>query len=103
MGAARSKPSHLSSCHLSYLTSHWPVAPYYDPLTGEHTPAETNFTSLADPSPSAIGSGRVACTTLMHEGGHASHFANVVSYTPLASQERAPMSVAYAETQSMVR
>ena len=97
-------PRSLSLSHpLSPPTSlsHWPVAPFYDPLTGAHTPAETNFTSLADPDPAAIGSGRVACTTLMHEGGHAAHFANVVSYTPLASQERAPTSVAYAETQSM--
>jgi oligoendopeptidase F len=37
----------------------------------------------------------------MHEAGHAAHFANVKQHTPLASQERAPTSVAYAETQSM--
>ena len=45
--------------------------------------------------------GRTALTTLLHECGHAAHFANVVARTPLASQERAPTSVAYAETQSM--
>jgi oligoendopeptidase F len=80
---------------------HWPVPPFNSPASGEHTAAVTNFTSLADPRPSAVGSGRVALTTLLHEGGHAAHFANVASYTPLCSQERAPTSVAYAETQSM--
>lgn len=34
-------------------------------------------------------------------GGHAAHFANIDQPSPLFSQERAPMSVAYAENQSM--
>jgi Zn-dependent oligopeptidase len=42
-----------------------------------------------------------ALTTLMHEAGHAAHFANVAQQSPLFSQERAPTSVAYAENQSM--
>jgi Zn-dependent oligopeptidase len=58
-----------------------------------------NFTSLADPT--AVGSGHTALKTLLHEAGHAAHFANVVQPSPLFSQERAPTSVAYAETQSM--
>ena len=33
--------------------------------------------------------------------GHAAHFANITQPSPLFSQERAPMSVAYAENQSM--
>ena len=37
----------------------------------------------------------------MHEAGHAAHFANIAQGSPLFSQERAPTSVAYAETQSM--
>jgi Zn-dependent oligopeptidase len=38
---------------------------------------------------------------LFHEGGHAAHFANVVQNSPCFSQEYAPTSMAYAETQSM--
>ena len=48
-----------------------------------------------------MGSGKTALATLLHEGGHAAHFANIEQATPLASQERAPTSVAYAENQSM--
>eukprot|EP01060_Flectonema_neradi_P011312 TRINITY_DN183_c3_g1_i1.p1 TRINITY_DN183_c3_g1~~TRINITY_DN183_c3_g1_i1.p1 ORF type:complete len:629 (+),score=148.35 TRINITY_DN183_c3_g1_i1:42-1928(+) len=77
---------------------HWPVAPYIKP-DGTAVACVTNFTSLAEPG--AIGSGQEAIETLMHEGGHAAHFANVAQPSPFHSQERAPMSVAYAETQSM--
>lgn len=63
------------------------------------SPAVANFTSLADPK--AVGSGFTALNTLMHEAGHAAHFANIVQPSPLFSQERAPTSVAYAENQSM--
>ena len=45
----------------------------------------------------AVGSGVTALTTLMHEAGHAAHFANIAQRSPLFSQERAPTSVAYAE------
>jgi Zn-dependent oligopeptidase len=48
-----------------------------------------------------VGSGLTALTTLMHEAGHAAHFANIRMPSPLFSQERAPTSVAYAELQSM--
>ena len=78
---------------------HWPQCAYVRP-DGSWQPSTTNFTSLA--TPGAIGSGETALTTLMHEGGHAAHFANVVQPSPMFSQERAPMSVAYAENQSMV-
>ena len=77
---------------------HWTV-PAFKKGDGAWNPAVTNFTSLA--SPAQPGSGQTALTTLMHEGGHASHFANVAMGSPLCSQERAPTSVAYAETQSM--
>eukprot|EP01063_Lacrimia_lanifica_P016002 TRINITY_DN22630_c0_g1_i1.p1 TRINITY_DN22630_c0_g1~~TRINITY_DN22630_c0_g1_i1.p1 ORF type:complete len:633 (+),score=226.34 TRINITY_DN22630_c0_g1_i1:33-1931(+) len=77
---------------------HWPVCPYVKP-DGTEVACVTNFTSLAIPS--AVGSGHTALTTLMHEGGHAAHFANIVQPSPFFSQERAPMSVAYAENQSM--
>lgn len=77
---------------------HWPQPAWKKP-DGTWQPAMTHFTSLADPS--AVGSGHNALTTLMHEAGHAAHFANIQQPSPLFAQERAPTSVAYAETQSM--
>uniref|UniRef100_A0A7S2S766 Peptidase M3A/M3B catalytic domain-containing protein n=1 Tax=Rhizochromulina marina TaxID=1034831 RepID=A0A7S2S766_9STRA len=77
---------------------HWPQPAWRKP-SGDWQPSVTNFTSLADPS--AVGSGKTALTTLMHEAGHAAHFANIDQPSPLFSQERAPTSVAYAENQSM--
>jgi len=77
---------------------HWPQPAWVKP-DGTWQPSVTHFTSLADPS--AIGSGLTALTTLMHEAGHAAHFANIAMPSPLFSQERAPTSVAYAELQSM--
>jgi Zn-dependent oligopeptidase len=77
---------------------HWPQPAWITP-SGEWIPSQTNFTSLA--SPKSVGSGHTALVTLMHEGGHAAHFANVKQKSPLFSQERAPTSVAYAENQSM--
>ena len=77
---------------------HWPQ-PSWIRADGTWQPTVTHFTSLADPS--AVGSGLTALTTLMHEAGHAAHFANIRMPSPLFSQERAPTSVAYAELQSM--
>lgn len=77
---------------------HWPQPAWQRP-DGKWQPSSANFTSLADPT--AIGSGKSALTTLMHEAGHAAHFANIDQGSPLFSQERAPTSVAYAENQSM--
>ena len=77
---------------------HWPIPAWIKP-DGAFQPSKTNFTSLADPS--AIGSGLTALNTLMHEAGHAAHFANIKQPSPLFSQERSPTSVAYAENQSM--
>tara|TARA_B110000977_G_scaffold176155_1_gene231535 strand:- start:13631 stop:15409 length:1779 start_codon:yes stop_codon:yes gene_type:complete len=77
---------------------HWPVAPHVS-QDGKWNPSRANFTSLA--TPDEIGSGNTALTTLMHEGGHAAHFANIEMGSPLFSQERAPFSVSLAETQSM--
>ena len=77
---------------------HWPVPAWIKP-DGTHVPSQTNFTSPADPA--AVGSGLTALNTLMHEAGHAAHFANIAQPSPLFSQERAPTSVAYAENQSM--
>jgi len=77
---------------------HWTQPPWIRP-DGSWQPSHANFTSLADPK--QIGSGLTALTTLMHEAGHAAHMANIVQPSPLFAQERAPMSVAYAENQSM--
>ena len=71
---------------------------YYDAL-GQWVPGRINFT--AEATPNQVGSGWRALNTLFHEGGHAAHFANVVQNAPCFSQEYAPTSAAYAETQSM--
>lgn len=91
-------PAHAPDAHPS-------LAPHsldlHNPqVDGAWVPAQTNFTSLA--TPGSVGSGKTALVTLLHEGGHAAHFANVDQASPLCSQERAPTSVAYAENQSML-
>eukprot|EP00798_Chlamydomonas_sp_ICE-L_P006885 gene6885-30860_t len=48
-----------------------------------------------------VGSGKTALVTLLHEGGHAAHFANIDQGSPFFGQERAPFIVATAENQSM--
>ena len=65
---------------------HWPQ-PAWVKADGSWQPTVTHFTSLADPA--AIGSGLTGLTTLMHEAGHAAHFANIRMPSPLFSQERA--------------
>jgi len=77
---------------------HGPMPTYYD-ASGQWVPGRINFT--AEATPNQIGSGWRALNTLFHEGGHAAHFANVVQNAPCFSQEYAPTSAAYAETQSM--
>jgi len=77
---------------------HGPV-PSWINERGEWMPAAINFTSEAKPD--QVGSGLRAINTLFHEGGHAAHFANVTQNAPCFSQEYAPTSMAYAETQSM--
>eukprot|EP00193_Tetraselmis_chui_P018148 CAMPEP_0177782156 /NCGR_PEP_ID=MMETSP0491_2-20121128/18288_1 /TAXON_ID=63592 /ORGANISM="Tetraselmis chuii, Strain PLY429" /LENGTH=772 /DNA_ID=CAMNT_0019302379 /DNA_START=172 /DNA_END=2490 /DNA_ORIENTATION=- len=77
---------------------HWPQ-PAWRKADGSWVPSTAQLTSLA--TPNQIGSGKTALVTLMHEGGHAAHFANIDQASPFFSQERAPTSVAYAENQSM--
>jgi len=77
---------------------HGPIPTYYD-ADGRWVPGQINFTSEAKPD--QVGSGLRAIKTLFHEGGHAAHFANVTQNSPCFSQEFAPTSMAYAETQSM--
>jgi oligoendopeptidase F len=77
---------------------HSPVPAWFDEQ-GRWVPSHINFTSEAKPD--QVGSGVRAINTLFHEGGHAAHFANVLQNSPCFSQEYAPTSMAYAETQSM--
>jgi hypothetical protein len=76
---------------------HGPVPAFLD--RGKWVSAHVNFTS--EGRPDQVGSGFRALETLFHEGGHAAHFANVTRNAPCFSQEYAPTSMAYAETQSM--
>ena len=76
---------------------HGPVPSFF--RNGTWNPARINFTANAIPN--RTGSGFQALNTLFHEGGHAAHFSNVLMNAPCFSQEFAPTSVAYAETQSM--
>ena len=76
---------------------HAPIPSYSN--NGQWVPAKVNFTSNA--LPSQVGSGYSGINTLFHEGGHAAHFSNVTQNSPCFSQEFAPSSMAYAETQSM--
>src|SRR5262249_57567884 len=77
---------------------HSPVPAWFDEQ-GRWVPSHINFT--AEAKPDQIGSGLRAINTLFHEGGHAAHFAHVLQNSPCFSQEYAPTSMAYAETQSM--
>lgn len=77
---------------------HSPVPAWYDERN-RWIASRINFT--ADATPDQAGSGWRALNTLFHEGGHAAHFANVAQNAPCFSQEYAPTSAAYAETQSM--
>lgn len=76
---------------------HGPIPSFYD--QDKWVAAKVNFTSNAKPD--QVGSGYSGINTLFHEGGHAAHFANVTMNAPCFSQEFAPTSMAYAETQSM--
>ncbi len=77
---------------------HGPIPSYFD-KDGLWVAGQINFT--AEAKPDQVGSGARAINTLFHEGGHAAHFANVTQNSPCFSQEFAPTSMAYAETQSM--
>jgi oligoendopeptidase F len=77
---------------------HGPI-PTWINAKGQWIPGQINFT--AEAKPDQVGSGLRAINTLFHEGGHAAHCANVAQNSPCFSQEYAPTSMAYAETQSM--
>ncbi len=77
---------------------HLTQAPYVL-ADGTAIPAHINLMSNA--LPSQVGSGYDALQTLAHEFGHTLHFANVSTPSPANSQEFAPTTAFYAETQSM--
>lgn len=91
------RPTRNDVCVLSGFC-HWPQPAWRRP-DGSWVPSTAQLTSLA--TPSAVGSGKSALVTLMHEGGHAAHFANIDQPSPFFSQERAPTSVAYCEVGCM--
>lgn len=76
---------------------HGPIPSFY--AQDQWQAGKINFTSNAKPD--QVGSGYDGINTLFHEGGHAAHFANIKLNSPCFSQEFAPTSMAYAETQSM--
>src|SRR5262249_3652787 len=76
---------------------HGPVPAFFD--VERWQPARINFTANAVPG--QIGSGLRAVETLFHEGGHAPHFANVLSGAPCLRQAFAPTRVAYAAAPAM--
>lgn len=76
---------------------HGPEPAFQD--NGTWRAARINFTANAVVGQK--GSGHRAINTLFHEGGHAAHFSNIAKNAPCFSQEFAPTSVGYAETQSM--
>ena len=76
---------------------HGPVPAFQD--RDKFVRAKINFTANAVPG--QIGGGARELQTLFHEGGHAAHFANIKMPAPCYSQEFAPTSIAFAETQSM--
>ncbi len=76
---------------------HWPDLVHYK--KGKRQPGSANFT--CNVTPRQIGSGSLAYATLFHEGGHAAHFLNITEKDVCLNHEYAPMTAAWAETQSM--
>ena len=76
-------------CPSTHPLTRLPFLPAPPPCT------QTNFTSLA--TPSVVGSCRTALVTLLHEGGHAAHFANITQPSPFFSREGAPLPWALIE------
>ncbi len=76
---------------------HWPNLVNYE--GGKRHPAAANFT--CNVVAGQVGSGVVGYNTLFHEGGHAAHFLNCEQKDVCLNHEYAPMTAAWAETQSM--
>lgn len=76
---------------------HWPRTVAYE--KNRRIPGASNFTCTLVPG--QIGEGSNGLHTLFHEGGHAAHLLNSEERDVCNSHEYAPMSMSWAETQSM--
>ncbi len=76
---------------------HWPEIISYQ--NGKRLPGRSNFT--CNVVFGQVGSGVQGYATLFHEGGHAAHMLNSDQTEVCINHEYAPMSTAWAETQSM--
>lgn len=76
---------------------HWPELVRYD--GSRRIPGKTNFT--CNVVMGQIDQGYQGFHTLFHEGGHAAHMLNTEQKDVCVNHEYAPMSTAWAETQSM--
>jgi oligoendopeptidase F len=76
---------------------HWPDLVYYK--NGKLQPGSSNFT--CNVVFGQVGSGYNGINTLFHEGGHAAHLLNTKQQDVCLNSEYAPMSMSWAETQSM--
>ena len=76
---------------------HWPDLVHFD--KGKRRSGSANFT--CNVVSGQVGSGSLGYNTLFHEGGHAAHFLNCEQKDVCLNHEYAPMTAAWAETQSM--
>ncbi len=76
---------------------HWPTMVRFE--KNKRFPGASNFT--CNVVFGQIGSGEEGGNTLFHEGGHAAHLLNSDQKDVCVNHEYAPMSTAWAETQSM--
>lgn len=76
---------------------HWPELVSF--RRGKRRPGSSNFTCNAVPG--QVGSGIEGLHTLFHEGGHAAHLLSSEEGQACLNSEYPPMSVSWAETQSM--
>ncbi|MEI6022806.1 MAG: M3 family metallopeptidase [bacterium] len=76
---------------------HWPDLVRFE--NGKIKSGSSNFT--CNVVFGQQGSGAIGMNTLFHEGGHAAHMLNITQQDICNNHEYAPMSTAWAETQSM--
>ncbi len=76
---------------------HWPTTVRKE--NGKLVPGSANFT--CNLVARQVGSGYNGMHTLFHEGGHAAHLLSSISEDVCVNHEYAPLSNAWAETQSM--
>ena len=76
---------------------HWPDLVHFN--KGKRQSGSSNFT--CNVVAGQVGSGSLGYNTLFHEGGHAAHFLNCEQKDVCLNHEYAPMTAAWAETQSM--